>query len=396
MKKKNIAILGSTGSVGTQALEVISALPDQYAVIALTAENNASLLIKQALKFLPKAVVIGNNYLFREVSDALSPYNIEVACGSASLCEIVQMPEIDLVLAAIMGFAGLKPVVAAIRAGKNIAIANKEPLVVAGEMIMDEVSKHKVSILPVDSEHSAIFQCLSGEHYQDIEKIYITASGGPFFGRDRTSLEHVSPAHALKHPNWSMGNKITIDSASLMNKGLEAIEAKWLFNLVPEQIDVIVHPQSIVHSLVQFSDGSLKAQLGLPDMKLPIHYAFNYPERHATNFKRFNFMDYPELNFYKPDINVFQNLSLAFDALNLGGIMPCVLNAANEVAVAAFLTEKIGFLEMSDVIGEVMAIASQIMKPSLEDFFDIDKLTREHANSFIINRTKNVGYYHTS
>ncbi|SHM93960.1 1-deoxy-D-xylulose-5-phosphate reductoisomerase [Mucilaginibacter sp. OK098] len=395
MKKKSIAILGSTGSVGTQALEVISARPNYYNVIALTAENNAELLIEQAIKFHPKTVVIGNESLFRQVNEALRPYSVLVLCGSDALCEIVQMPEIDLVLAAVMGFAGLKPVVMAIRAGKNIAIANKEPLVVAGELIMEEVNKHKVSILPVDSEHSAIFQCLAGEHYRDIEKIYITASGGPFFGWDSASLEHISPAHALKHPNWSMGNKITIDSASLMNKGLEAIEAKWLFNLEPKQIDVIVHPQSIVHSLVQFTDGSIKAQLGLPDMKLPIHYAFHYPERQSTGFKRFSFLDYPELNFHKPDMSVFKNLSLAYDALNLGGIMPCVLNAANEVAVAAFLSEMIGFLEMSDVIGEVMAIASQIKKPSLDDFFEIDKLSRELAHSFIANRVKHAGYYHT-
>ncbi|MDR6943724.1 1-deoxy-D-xylulose-5-phosphate reductoisomerase [Mucilaginibacter pocheonensis] len=393
MKKKNIAILGSTGSVGTQALEVISAQPDHFNVIALTAENNADLLIAQAIKFLPKSVVIGNESLFRQVSVALKPYSIDVMCGSNALSEIVQLPEIDLVLAAVMGFAGLKPVVAAIKAGKHIAIANKEPLVVAGELIMAEVIKHKVSILPVDSEHSAIFQCLAGERYEDIEKIYITASGGPFFGRDKASLQHVTPAHALKHPNWSMGNKITIDSASLMNKGLEAIEAKWLFNLQPKQIDIIVHPQSIVHSLVQFSDGSLKAQLGLPDMKLPIHYAFHFPERQSTDFKRFNFLDYPELNFHKPDLSVFQNLSLAYEALYQGGIMPCVLNAANEVAVAAFLSEKIAFLEMSDVISEAMTNANQIENPSLEDYFEIDNWSRDHARSYITNRTKHAGYH---
>jgi len=396
MKKRNIAILGSTGSVGTQALEVISAQPEFFEVIALTAENNAVLLIEQAKKFLPNAVVIGNESLYQQVSEALKPYPIEVQCGSNALNEIVELPEIELVLAAVMGFAGLKPVIAAIKAGKHIAIANKEPLVVAGELIMAEVNKHKVSILPVDSEHSAIFQCLAGERYEDIEKIYITASGGPFFGRDKASLQHVSPAHALKHPNWSMGNKITIDSASLMNKGLEAIEAKWLFNLQPKQIDVIVHPQSIVHSLVQFSDGSLKAQLGLPDMKLPIHYAFHYPERQSTDFKRFDFLDYPELNFHKPDLSVFQNLSLAYEALNMGGIMPCVLNAANEVAVAAFLNQKIGFLEMSDVIAKVMANATQIEKPSLEEYFKIDNWSRDHAHSFITDSAKHAGYHYIS
>ena len=383
MVKKKIAILGSTGSIGTQALEVVASYPNFYEVTALSAGNNAELLIEQAIKFKPVAVVITNEKLYQKVRDALNPFNINVYAGSNALCEIVEIPEVQLVLAALMGFAGLKPVIAAIRAGKDVALANKEPLVVAGQLIMDLVQKYKVRFLPVDSEHSAIFQCLSGENYADIEKIYITASGGPFRGKDQASLEKVSPAEALKHPNWSMGKKISIDSASLMNKGLEAIEAKWLFNLKPAQIDVIIHPQSIVHSLVQFKDGSIKAQLGLPDMKLPIQYAFNSPKRQRNDFKRFNFLDYPELNFHKPDITVFQNLALAYDALSLGGIMPCVLNAANEVAVNAFLEESVGFLEMSDVIGEVMAAVTQIETPSLGDYFQVDVLSRTLAWSFI-------------
>jgi 1-deoxy-D-xylulose-5-phosphate reductoisomerase len=383
MGKRKIAILGSTGSIGTQALEVIGAYPNLYEVIALSAGNNAGLLIAQAKKFRPLCVVITNELFYQQVKEALTPLEIEVYSGANALCEIVEMPEVQLVLAALTGFAGLKPVIAAIRAGKDVALANKEPLVVAGQLIMDLVQKYKVRLLPVDSEHSAIFQCLAGESYADIEKVYITASGGPFRGRDFGALGKVSPGEALKHPNWSMGKKISIDSASLMNKGLEAIEAKWLFNLKPEQIDVIVHPQSIVHSLVQFKDGSIKAQLGLPDMKHPTQYSFHTPARQRNDFKRFNFLDYPELNFYKPDISVFQNLALAYDALRLGGIMPCVLNAANEIAVNAFLEETIGFLEMSDVIGEVMAAVTQIDHPSLGDYFQVDLLSRTLAWSFI-------------
>jgi 1-deoxy-D-xylulose-5-phosphate reductoisomerase len=391
MGKKRIAILGSTGSVGTQALEVIGSQPNFYEVIALSAGNNAVLLIEQAIRFKPLVVVITNEEFYQQVKSALDPFNIRVYAGSDALCEIVEMAEVQLVLAAIMGFAGLKPVITAIKAGKDVALANKEPLVVAGQLVMELVKQYKVKLLPVDSEHSAIFQCLTGEDYADIEKIYITASGGPFRGKDSASLTQVLPADALKHPNWSMGKKITIDSASLMNKGLEAIEAKWLFDLEPGQIDVIVHPQSVVHSLVQFKDGSMKAQLGLPDMKLPIQYAFHSPNRLRNDFKRFNFMEYPELSFYKPDVTVFPNLALAYDALNLGGIMPCVLNAANEVAVAAFLGEKIGFLEMSEVIGEVMSVANQINKPTLDDYLQVDFLSREQAFAYIEKKRRRTG-----
>jgi 1-deoxy-D-xylulose-5-phosphate reductoisomerase len=374
--KKNIAILGSTGSVGCQALEVIDTHPELYNVAVLTAGRNAQLLIEQARKFNPRVVVITDENGWIQVREALKASNIKVLGGSPALCEVAEMPEIDIVLAAIMGFAGLAPVISAIKAGKTIALANKEPLVVAGELIMDLVRKYNATLLPVDSEHSAIFQCLAGEKMASVEKIYITASGGPFRGKDLSYLEHVKPEDALKHPNWSMGKKITIDSASLMNKGLEVIEARWLFNLKPAQIEVIVHPQSIVHSMVQFRDGSIKAQLGTTDMKLPIQYAFGYPTRISNDFKKLDFLDYPGLDFYEPDVKTFRNLALAYAALDQGGIMPCVLNAANEVVVEAFLNHRISFIAMSDIIEEILMKTRQIERPDLDDYMFIDKQTR--------------------
>ena len=381
--KKHLAILGSTGSIGTQALEVVSDQPDRFEVEVLTAGRNSALLIEQALKYKPNAVVIGDESKFKEVSDALWDEGIKVYAGEEALSQVVEMDEIDVVLTALVGFAGLKPTVAAIKAGKHIALANKETLVVAGALITDMAKANGVNIYPVDSEHSAIFQCLAGEWHNPIEKIYLTASGGPFRGWDRAALAEVTKAQALKHPNWDMGAKITIDSASMMNKGLEVIEAKWLFHLKNEQIDVIVHPQSIIHSVVQFEDGSMKAQMGLPDMKLPIQYAIGYPERLKNDWPRFNFLDYPQLTFEAPDMKTFRNLQLAFDSLERGGNAPCILNAANEVAVAGFLQDEIGFLEMSDVIEDALAKIDFIEKPSLEQLFETDKLTRELVSAAV-------------
>lgn len=381
--KKHLAILGSTGSIGTQALEVVSDQPDCFEVEVLTAGCNSALLIEQALKYKPNAVVIGDESKFKEVSDALWDEGIKVYAGEEALSQVVEMEEIDVVLTALVGFAGLKPTVAAIKAGKHIALANKETLVVAGALITDMAKANGVNIYPVDSEHSAIFQCLAGEWHNPIEKIYLTASGGPFRGRDRAALAEVTKAQALKHPNWDMGAKITIDSASMMNKGLEVIEAKWLFHLKNEQIDVVVHPQSIIHSVVQFEDGSMKAQMGLPDMKLPIQYAIGYPERLKNDWPRFNFLDYPQLTFEAPDMKTFRNLQLAFDSLERGGNAPCILNAANEVAVAGFLNDEIGFLEMSDVIENALAKINFIEKPSLEQLFETDKLTRELVSAAV-------------
>ena len=343
-EKKGIAILGSTGSIGTQSLEVIESYPERFDLQVLTANKNADLLISQALKHKPNTVVIVDETLFDKVKSALWEHDIHVYAGAEALCQVVDSSEIDIVITAMVGYSGLKPTLAAIRAKKNIALANKETLVVAGELITKEAYDNGVNIYPVDSEHSAIFQCLTGEFDNTIEKIYLTASGGPFRGFTRKQLEAVTLEQALKHPNWSMGRKITIDSATMMNKGLEVIEAKWLFNLKPDQIDVIVHPQSIVHSLVQFTDGSMKAQMGLPDMKLPIQYALTYPERLKTDFPRFNFMDYPELTFEKANTEVFTNLQLAFDALESEGTAACTLNAANEVSVQAFLDDKGNFI----------------------------------------------------
>ena len=386
MIKRNIAILGSTGSIGTQALEVIRQNPDRFAVFVLTAQNNANLLIQQALEFKPAFVVIGDETKCNEVEQALSGTNSKVLCGLDELSGVVTSKEIDIVLTALVGFAGLKPTLAAIKAGKDIALANKETLVVAGELVMAMASQYKVKVLPVDSEHSAIFQCLAGEENNPIEKIYLTASGGPFRGKTSEFLSTVTKTQALKHPNWVMGAKVTIDSATLMNKGLEVIEAKWLFNLDVSQIDVIVHPQSIVHSIVQFKDGSMKAQMGLPDMKLPIQYALAYPQRIENSFPRLDFLNYPNLTFEKADSKTFRNLGLAFEALQSGGNMPCVINAANEVVVAEFLNNRLGFLQMSDVIENCMAKASLVKNPSLENYIETDRETRLYAQELVTNR----------
>lgn len=383
LEKKKIAILGSTGSIGTQALEVIAAQPDAFEVEVLTAQNNALLLIEQAKKFNPNAVVIGNEDHYEAVKRELVPLNIKVYAGESALSNIVQMDSIDLVLTALVGYSGLKPTIKAIEAGKNIALANKETLVVAGELITRLAAEKGVNIFPVDSEHSAIFQCMVGEFHNPIEKIVLTASGGPFRGKKRNDLVNVTKAQALKHPNWTMGAKVTIDSASLMNKGLEVIEAKWLFGLKTEQVEVVVHPQSIIHSLVQFQDGSMKAQLGLPDMRLPIQFAMAYPHRLKNDLPRFDFASYPALTFEKPDTETFRNLALAFEALGRGGNMPCVLNAANEVVVAEFLQDRIGFLEMSDVVEQCLAKMDYIPGPALEDYVNTDKETRIKAKELI-------------
>lgn len=380
---KKIAILGSTGSIGTQALEVVAAHPQDFTVVSLTAQNSAALLIAQAKKFLPEFVVIGNEKLYPEVKAALAHLPTRVAAGETALSEAVTLPQIDLVLTALVGYAGLKPTIAAIQAGKDIALANKETLVVAGKLVMQFAQQHQVKILPVDSEHSAIFQCLVGEEQNPIEKILLTASGGPFRGKKRDFLANVTKEQALKHPNWSMGAKITIDSASLMNKGLEAIEAKWLFHLKKEQIEVVVHPQSIIHSMVQFEDGSIKAQLGLPDMKLPIQYAMAHPQRLKNDFERFNFLNYPQLTFEQPDLDTFRNLAFALEALDKCGNLPCIVNAANEVAVAAFLADKVKFLGMSDVIEKCMQQVTYISNPSYEDYVQTDYETRKIAESFL-------------
>jgi len=379
--KKRIAILGSTGSIGVQALEVIGAHPDRFQVEILTAGSNAQLLMEQALKFKPNAVVIQDESKYKWLKDQLFDQGIKVFCGDQALAEIVEMDTIDLVLTALVGFSGLKPTMKAIESGKQIALANKETLVVAGELVTKAASEKGVNIYPVDSEHSAVFQCLAGEFHNPIEKIYLTASGGPFRGKTYDELHTVTRAQALKHPNWDMGAKITIDSASMMNKGLEVIEAKWLFNLRPDQIDVVVHPQSIIHSIVQFEDGSMKAQMGLPDMKLPIQYALGYPERLKSDFPRFDFMKYPSLTFEKPDFEAFKNLGLAFDAMFRGGNAPCILNAANEIAVDAFLKEKITFTGMSDMIATCLEKIAYISKPNLADYSDTDKATREFARA---------------
>lgn len=381
--RKRIAILGSTGSIGVQALDVIKAHPEVFEVEVLTAQNNVDLLISQAMEFLPNAVVIGNEASYQKVAEALQPKNIKVFAGAEALAQVVQMDSIDLVLTALVGYSGLKPTISAIEAGKAIALANKETLVVAGQLVTDLAKGMGVNIYPVDSEHSAIFQCIVGEFHNKIEKVILTASGGPFRGKKRDELLKVTKAMALKHPNWEMGAKITIDSASLMNKGLEVIEAKWLFGLAAEQIEVVVHPQSIVHSLVQFEDGSVKAQLGLPDMRIPIQFALAYPERLRSDFRRFSFADYPLLTFEKPDLETFRNLQLAFYALKEGGNKPCVLNAANEVAVEQFLRDKIGFLEMSEVVEECLIKIPYISSPKYEDYVNTDTETRNIALDLI-------------
>ena len=379
---RGIAVLGSTGSIGTQALDVIREQGDALHVEVLSAHNNADLLVKQALEFKPNVVVIGNEDKWAQVNDALFDLGIKVYSGAEALEQVVETDGIDMVLTAMVGAAGLKPTMRAIQAGKHIALANKETLVVAGELVMAAARKRGVDIHPVDSEHSAIYQCLAGEFHNPIEKVILTASGGPFRGRDLASLEGVTKADALKHPNWDMGAKITIDSASLMNKGLEVIEAKWLFDVDPDQIDVVVHPQSIVHSCVQFTDGSIKAQLGLPDMKLPIQYALTYPRRLANTFPRFSFMDYPELTFEQPDTKTFRNLALAFDALRTGGNAPAVLNAANEIAVARFLRDELTFLDLPRVVEHALERVTLLSKPSLDDLVASDAEARRVATEW--------------
>ncbi len=378
-----MAILGSTGSIGTQALEVIAAHPSYFEVEVLTAGKNAELLISQARTYTPNVVVIGHEPLYDKVAQALADLPIKVYSGQEALSSVVQMETVDMVLTALVGYAGLLPTLKAIEAGKPIALANKETLVVAGELVTNLAKAKGVNLYPVDSEHSAIFQCLAGEFHNPIEKIILTASGGPFRGKDENFLKSVTKEQALKHPNWDMGAKITIDSATLMNKGLEVIEAKWLFNLQQEQIEVIVHPQSIIHSIVQFTDGSMKAQLGLPDMKLPIQYALGYPNRLPSKFPRFNFLNYPSLTFEAPDTERFKNLGLAFEAMKKGGNMPCVLNAANEVVVDAFLKDKISFLEMPDMIETLLAKIPLVASPTYEQLVETDTETRKLTTDLI-------------
>ena len=376
---RRLAIIGSTGSIGTQALEVVRNHPQKFTVEVLTAHRNAELLIQQSKEFRPNAVVIVDEAKYATVQEALDPLNVKVYTGAAALAEIVTMDTIDLVLTATVGYSGLLPTIRAIEAQKTIALANKETLVVAGELITQLAKKNGVSIFPVDSEHSAIFQCLVGEFHNPIEKIILTASGGPFRGKDQAYLKNVTKEQALKHPNWEMGAKVTIDSASLMNKGLEVIEAQWLFGLNPEQIEVVVHPQSIIHSLVQFADSSLKAQLGLPDMRVPIQFALSYPQRLPNTLPRFSFLDYPELTFERPDTDTFRNLSLAYEAMRQGGNVPCVLNAANEVAVSEFLRGNIGFLDMSTLVERCMEKMPYIRRPNHEDYVATNDETRSKA-----------------
>lgn len=382
-QKKRIAIFGSTGSIGTQALDVIEANPDLFEVEILTAHTNDELLVKQALQFNPNAVVIVDEKKYAKVKAALTSTDVKVFTGEQSLEEVAAFDTYDMMLAAIVGFAGLKPTLRAIENKKAIALANKETLVVAGDIVMQKAVENRVPIIPVDSEHSAIFQCLVGEHRNVIEKIILTASGGPFRGRKPNFLVNVKRDHALQHPNWSMGAKITIDSATLMNKGLEMIEAKWLFNLAPEQIQVVIHPQSIIHSMVQFEDGSIKAQMGLPDMKLPIQYAMAFPQRIANQFPRFDFKKINTLNFEEPDLKTFRNLALAIEALNKGGNLPCIMNAANEIAVWAFLRNRVGFLDMTDIIEKTMHHVPFIEKPTLEQYLESDAEARNYTASLI-------------
>ncbi len=380
---KRVAILGSTGSIGTQTLEVIQQHPEKFQAEILTAQNNKELLIEQAIRFQPNAVVIGNEALYADVKQRLAKYPIKVFAGQNAIASIVEMDTVDIVLTALVGYAGLIPTLRAIEVGKPIALANKETMVVAGDLVTRRAREKSVNIYPVDSEHSAIFQCLVGEFHNPIEKIILTASGGPFRGKDKKFLAGVTKEQALKHPNWDMGAKITVDSASLMNKGLEVIEAKWLFNLKTDQIEVVVHPQSIIHSLVQFEDGSIKAQLGLPDMRIPIQFALSYPDRIKSSFPRYDFKKYPNLEFEEPDKETFRNLGLAFQALEKGGNAACSLNAANEVAVAAFLQDRIGFLEMSDLIEQSMEKIGFIETPSLDDLIQTDQETRKLSEQII-------------
>lgn len=379
MKKRQLAILGSTGSIGTQALEVVSEHSDLFEVYALTANNQVDLLINQARKYMPEVVVIANERKYPELKEALEDLPIKVWAGADAIAQMVQSEPIDMVLTAMVGYSGLRPTISAIKAGKAIALANKETLVVAGELIMKLAAEHKVPILPVDSEHSAIFQCLTGAYDNPIEKILLTASGGPFRRKTLEELATVTKAQALRHPNWTMGAKITIDSASMMNKGFEMIEAKWLFDVTPDQVQVVVHPQSVIHSMVQFEDGAVIAQLGIPDMKLPIAYAFSFPTRMRSMAPRLDFNQYSTLTFEEPDMERFRNLAFAFEAARQGGNTPCILNAANEVVVAAFLQDRIGFLQMSDVIERTMRKASFIVNPSYEDYVATDTEARRLA-----------------
>ncbi|MDH6533963.1 1-deoxy-D-xylulose-5-phosphate reductoisomerase [Parabacteroides sp. 52] len=377
--KRQLAILGSTGSIGTQALEVVSEHADLFEVYALTANNQVDLLINQARKFMPEVVVIANEEKYPELKEALEDLPIKVWAGSEAIAQVVQSEPIHMVLTAMVGYSGLKPTIAAIKAGKAIALANKETLVVAGELITSLAAEYKVPVLPVDSEHSAIFQCLAGEWENPVEKIVLTASGGPFRTKSLEELALVTKTQALKHPNWTMGAKVTIDSASMMNKGFEMIEAKWLFGVSPDQIQVVVHPQSIIHSMVQFQDGAVMAQLGIPDMKLPIAYAFSYPQRLKSTAPRLDFKQYATLTFEEPDMTRFRNLAFAFESIRKGGNLPCVMNAANEVVVAAFLQEKIGFLQMSDVIEKTMEKATFIATPDYDDYVATDTEARQIA-----------------
>lgn len=383
MTKKRIAVFGSTGSIGTQALDVIRANKDLFSAEILTAQTNDALLVTQALEFNPNMVVIGDDKKYQAVKEALAATDIKVFAGEKALEEVAAMDCYDMMLAGIVGYAGLRPTLQAVQMGKAVALANKETLVVAGDIVMQKAREHRAAVIPVDSEHSAIFQCLVGEGNNSISKIILTASGGPFLGKKPNFLVNVKRDHALQHPNWSMGAKITIDSATLMNKGLEMIEAKWLFDLSPEQIQVVIHPQSIIHSMVQFEDGSLKAQMGLPDMKLPIQYAMAFPQRIANDFPRYDFKKPQTLSFEEPDLKTFRNLSLAMEALKMAGNMPCILNAANEIAVYAFLRNRIGFLDMTEVVEQSMQKMTFIEKPTLEEYFETDGETRNFAASLI-------------
>jgi 1-deoxy-D-xylulose-5-phosphate reductoisomerase len=383
MSQKRIAIFGSTGSIGTQALEVIAANKDKFSAEVLTAQNNDELLVQQALKFNPYIVVIGDEKKYPKVKQALARTDIQVFAGEKALEEVAEMDAYDLMLAAIVGYAGLKPTLQALESGKPVALANKETLVVAGDIVMKKALEKRVPVIPVDSEHSAIFQCLVGETRNKIEKVILTASGGPFRGKKPNFLVNVKRDHALQHPNWTMGAKITIDSATLMNKGLEMIEAKWLFNLKPDQIQVVIHPQSIIHSMVQFEDGSIKSQMGLPDMKLPIQYALGFPHRIPNDMPRLNFRSMSTLTFEEPDIKTFRNLGLAIDALTKGGNLPCILNAANEIAVYAFLRNRIGFLDMTEVVEQTMVKIPFIESPTLDEYLDTDGEARSFAASLI-------------
>lgn len=381
--KRKIAILGSTGSIGTQALEVIEEHPDMFEAYALTAHHQVDLLIRQARRFMPEVVVIANEQHYLELKEALADLPVKVWAGADAIAQIVRMEQIDMVLTALVGYAGLRPTIAALEAGKAIALANKETLVVAGELITTLAKENNAPILPVDSEHSAIFQCLSGTWNNSVEKIWLTASGGPFRTKTPDELATVTKEQALRHPNWNMGAKVTIDSASMMNKGFEMIEARWLFDLPPEQIEIVVHPQSIVHSMVQFEDGAVLAQLGLPDMKLPIAYALSYPKRLKTAAPRLDFRQYASLTFEEPDMERFRNLAYAFEAIRKGGNMPCILNAANEIAVSAFLEDRAGFLQMSDVIARTMEKATFVARPTYDDYVQTDAEARRIAAEFL-------------